>query len=93
MTMWWCNCTCWRTRAVQEETVALGDFTTGRVRCAFTDARDGRGVERGGDENGGAREGKLADVRQRCRKRQHVSRRCVQRRRRFNKMRHNNQPT
>ena len=38
------------------------------------------------------REGKLADVRRRCRKRQHVSRRHVERRRRCDKMQRNNQP-
>ena len=32
----------------------------GRVRRAFEDAGDGRGAERGGDKNCGAREGELA---------------------------------
>jgi hypothetical protein len=64
----------------------------GRVRRAFEDAGNGRGAERGGDENCGAREGELADVRRRCRKRQHASRRRVERRRRCDKMRSNNQP-
>jgi hypothetical protein len=68
--------TCWRTRAVQEGTVAVGDAAARKVRRAFEDAGDGRGAERGGDENGGAREGELADLTQRCRKRQHVSRRA-----------------
>jgi hypothetical protein len=36
-------------------------------------------------------EGELADVRRRCRKRQHASRRRVERRRRCHKMRRNNQ--
>jgi len=62
--------------------VALGDAAAGRVRHAFEDAGDGCGAERGGDENGGAREGELADLRRRCRKRLHVSRRRVERRRR-----------
>jgi hypothetical protein len=35
----------------------------GRVRCAFEDTANGCGVERGGDNDGGAREGKLADLR------------------------------
>ena len=53
--------------------MAVGDAAAGKVRRAFEDAGDGRGAERGGDENGGAREGELADLRQRCRKRQHGS--------------------
>ena len=61
------------TRAVQEGTVAVGDAATWRVRRAFDDADDGRGAERGGDDNGGAREGELANLRRRCRKRLHVS--------------------
>jgi hypothetical protein len=80
------------TRAGQEGTVPIGDAAAGRVCCAFEDAGDGRGAERGGDDNGGAREGKLTDVRRRCRKRQHASRRRVERRRRCDKMRRNNQP-
>ncbi len=55
--------TCWRTRAIQKGPVAVGDVTAGRVRRVFEDAGDGRGAERGGDENCGAREGNLADVR------------------------------
>jgi hypothetical protein len=31
--------------------------------CAFMDAGDGRGVEREGNDDGGAREGKLAESR------------------------------
>ncbi len=58
----------------------------GRVRRAFEDAGNGRGAKRGGDENWGAREGELADVRQRCRKRQHASRWRIKRRRRCYKM-------
>ena len=92
MTMWWCNCTCWRTRAVQEGTVAVGDAAARKVRRAFEDAGDGRGAKRGCDENGTAREGELADLRRRCRKRQHLSQRRVERRRRGDKMGHNNQP-
>ena len=61
------------TRAVQEGTVAVGDAAAGRVRRAFEEAGDGRGVERGGDKNGGAREGELADLRRRCRKRLDVA--------------------
>jgi hypothetical protein len=72
---------CQRTRPKQEGAVDVGNAGAGRVCHAFEDAGDGRGVERGGDENGGAREGKLADVRQRCRKRQYVSRRRVEKRR------------
>jgi len=53
--------------------VAVGNAAAGRVCRAFEDAGDGRGAERGGDENGGAREGKLADLRQRCRTRLHVA--------------------
>ena len=64
----------------------VGNAAAGRVCRAFEDASDGRGVERGGGENGGAREGKLADVRQRCRKRQYVSRRRVEKRRQCNKI-------
>ena len=84
--------TCWRTRAIRKGTAAIGDAVAGRVRRAFEDAGDGRGAERGGDENFGTREGKLADVRQMFRKRQHASRRRVKRRRRCDKMRRNNQP-
>jgi hypothetical protein len=62
--------------------VAVGDAAAGRVRRAFEDAGDGRGAERGGDDNGGAREGELANLRRRCRKRLHASRRRVERRRR-----------
>ena len=55
---------------------------SGRWQCrhresrAFKDAGNGRGAERGGDDNGGAREGELANLRQRCRKRLHLSRRA-----------------
>ena len=66
--------------------MAVGDATTGRVHRAFEDAGDGHGAERGGNENGGAREGELADVRRRCHKRQQASRRRVERRRRCDKM-------
>ena len=48
---------------VQEGTEAIGDAAAGRVRRAFEDTGDGRGAERGCDENGGAREGELADLR------------------------------
>ena len=51
------------TRAVQEGTVVIGYAAAGRVRRAFEDAGDGRGAERGGDDNGGAREGELANLR------------------------------
>ncbi len=77
---------CWRTRAEQEGAVDIVNAPTGRVCRAFEDAGDGRGTERGGDKNGSAREGKLADVRQRCRKRQYVRRRHVKKRRRCNKI-------
>ena len=63
---------------IREGTVAVGDAAAGRVRRAFEDAGNGRGAQRGGDENCGAREGELADVRRRCRKRQHASRRCIE---------------
>ena len=43
--------------------MAVGDATTGRVCRAFEDAGDGRGAVRGGDDNGGAREGELAHLR------------------------------
>ena len=43
--------------------MAVGNATTGRVRRAFEDAVDGRGTEREGDDNGGAREGELANLR------------------------------
>ena len=36
--------------------MAVGDAAAGRVRGAFEDAGDGRGAERGGDDNGGARD-------------------------------------
>ena len=42
--------------------MAIGDAVAGRVHRAFEDAGDGRGAKRGGDENGGAQEGKLGDV-------------------------------
>ncbi len=71
---------------MQEGAVDVGNAATGKVCCAFEDAGNGRGVGRGGNENGGAREGKLADVRQRCRKRQYVSRRCIKKRRRCDKI-------
>ena len=66
--------------------MGIGNAAAGRVCRAFEDAGNGRGIKRGGDENGGAREGKLADVRQRCRKRQYVSRRRVEKRRQCNKI-------
>ena len=53
--------------------MAVGDAAAGGVHRAFEDASNGRGAERGGDKNVGAREGKLADLRQRCRKRLHVA--------------------
>jgi len=53
--------------------VAVGDAAAGRVRCAFEDVGDGRSAERGGDENGGARERELANLRRRCSKRLHVA--------------------
>ena len=53
---------CWRMRAVRERTVAVGNAAARRVHRAFEDAGDGHGAERGGNENGGAREGELADV-------------------------------
>ena len=40
------------TRAGQEGTVPIGDAAAGRVCCAFEDAGNGRGAERGGDDNG-----------------------------------------
>ena len=92
MTMQWPRRTCWRTRAVRVGTVAVGNATAGRVHRAFEDTGDGCGAEKGGDENGGAREGELADVRRRCRKRQHMSRRRIKRRRRCDKMQRINQP-
>ena len=64
----------------------VGNAAAGRSCRAFEDASNGRGVERGGDENGGARESKLADVRQRCRKRQYVSRWCIKKQRRCDKI-------
>ena len=42
--------------------MAVGNAAARRVHHAFEDASDGRGAKRGGDKNGGAREGKLADV-------------------------------
>jgi hypothetical protein len=56
--------------------VAVGDAAAGKVRHAFEDASDGCGAERGGDDNGGAREGELSNLRRRCRKRLHMSRRA-----------------
>jgi hypothetical protein len=41
-----CRRTCWRTRAVQKETVAVGNTAAGRVRRAFEDAGNGRGAKR-----------------------------------------------
>ena len=43
--------------------MAVGDAAAGRVRRAFEDAGDRRGAERGGGDNGGAREGELANLR------------------------------
>ena len=77
---------CRRTRPKQEGTVDVGNAAAGRVCRAFEDVGDGCCVERGGNKNGGAREGKLADVRQRCCKRQYVSRRRIEKRRRCNKI-------
>ena len=71
---------------MQKGTVAVGDAAAGRVCRAFEDASNGRGTKRGGDKNCGAREGELVDVRRRCRKRQHASRRRIERRRRCDKM-------
>ena len=68
-TMQRCWQMCWRTRAEREGAVAAGNPTAGRMRHAFEDTGDGRGVKREGDNNGSAREGELADVRQRCQKR------------------------
>ena len=64
----------------------VGNAAARRVCRAFEDAGDGRGVERGGNNNGGVRECKLAVVRQKCRKRQYVSRRCVEKRRQCNEI-------
>ena len=55
--------------------MAVGNAAARRVHRAFEDAGNGRGIERRGNKNGAAREGELADVRRRCRTRQHVSRR------------------
>ena len=41
--------------------MAVGDAAAGIVRRAY--AGDGRRAERGGDGNGGAREGELANLR------------------------------
>ena len=83
---------CQRTRAKQKGAVAIGAAATKRVHRAFEDAGNGHGVERGGAKNGGAREGKLVYVRQRCRKRQYLSQRRIKKRRQCNKIRHNTQP-
>ena len=74
--IWWRRWTCQRTRPKQEGAVDVGNAAVGRVCRAFEDASNGRGVERGGNKNSSAREGKLANAKQRCRKRQYVSRRC-----------------
>ncbi len=50
--MWQCWWTCQRTKP-----------TAKRVHCAFEEAGNGHRVERGGDNDDGAREGKLADSR------------------------------
>ena len=78
--------TCQRTKPKQEGAVDISNAAAGRVCRAFEHAGNGREVERGGNENGGVREGKLADVRQRCRRRQYVSRRCAKKRRRCNEI-------
>ena len=65
--------TCWRIRANQEGPAVVGGAVAGRLHGAFKNAGDGRGVERRGDENGGARKGELTVVRQRCCKWQHMS--------------------
>ena len=70
----------------QEGAVDVGNAAAGKVCRAFEDAGNGRSVERGGDENGGGREEKLADVRQRCHKRQYLSRRRIEKRRRCDKI-------
>jgi len=54
---------CWRMRAVREGTVAIGNAAARRLHRAFEDAGDGRGAERRGDENGGARVSEVADLR------------------------------
>jgi hypothetical protein len=41
------------------------------MHCTFDDAGDGCTVERWGEDDGGVREGELADVRQRSSKREH----------------------
>ncbi len=53
--------------------MAVGDAPARRVCHAFEDAGNGCGIEREGDKNGSVREGELADVRWRCRKKQHIS--------------------
>ncbi len=83
-TMQRCRQRCQRTRPKQEGAVDVGNVDAGRVCCEFEDAGNGCGVERGGNKNGGAREGKLADVRQRCSKRQYLSRRRVEKQRQCN---------
>ena len=77
---------CWRTRPKQEGAVDIGNAAARRVCHAFEDTDNGHGIERAGDKNGSAREGKLVDVRQRCSKRQYVSWRCIEKRRWCNKI-------
>ena len=47
----------------QEGAVDVGNAAAGKVCRAFEDAGNGRSIERGGDENGGVREGELVEVR------------------------------
>ena len=78
----WRRRTCQRTKPKQEGAVDISNAAAGRVCRAFEHAGNGREVERGGNENGGVREGKLADVRQRCHKRQYVAWQRIEKRRR-----------
>jgi len=49
---------------------AAGTFRCAGLHLSFK-AGNGRDIEMGGIDDCGAREGKLVDVRRRCRKRQH----------------------
>ena len=73
--------------------MAVGNAAARRVHRAFEDAGNGRGIERRGNKNGAAREGELADVRRRCRKKKDMSRGHVQRRRQCDRIQQDNQLT
>ncbi len=53
----------WKRWGIAGERVGKQEPTMGRVRCAFEDAGNGHGFERGDDNYGGARVDELVDLR------------------------------